>query len=194
MSSSYTFFKLLDLSRFNSQKNTFINVNILISISLITPYLLHSIPISKPKKTPPKKKKYTYFFPHRFSTKKKKKKKIFHYMPLYLSISFSSTALPPPPLGCRQKKKATSCTTGQSPTFFSVVIISQIELFYCIQRWLYYRRFGGCCGSFYMQQQSFSSFYMNEGTLLLHRLFLHLISHVTTFLFQVSTDKYYYVS
>ena len=193
MSSSYTFFKLLDLNRSNSQKNTFINVNILISISLITPYLLHSIPISKPKKTPPKKKKYTYFFPHRFSTKKKKKNLPLHAS-LSLSLSFSSTALPPPLLGCRQKKKATSCTTGQSPTFFSVVIISQIELFYCIQRWLYYRRFGGCCGSFYMQQQSFSSFYMNEGTLLLHRLFLHLISHVTTFLLQVSTDKYYYIS
>ena len=111
MSSSYTFFKLLDLSRSNSQKNTFINVNILISISLITPYLLHSIPISKPKKTPPKKKSIRIFFPT-VSPPKKKKKKIFHYMPLYLSISFSSTALPPPLLGCRQKKKATSCTTG----------------------------------------------------------------------------------
>ena len=192
MSSSYTFFKLLDLSRSNSQKNTFINVNILISISLITPYLLHSIPISKPKKTPPKKKKYTYFFPHRFSTKKKKKSST-----TCLSISLS---LSPPllfPLHRQvagKKKKPLVAQLVSLPLFFSVVIISQIELFYCIQRWLYYRRFGGCCGSFYMQQQSFSSFYMNEGTLLLHRLFLHLISHVTTFLFQVSTDKYYYVS
>ena len=119
MSSSYTFFKLLDLSRSNSQKNTFINVNILISITLITPYLLHSIPISKPKKTPPKKKKYTYFFPHRFSTKKKKK--IFHYMPLYLSLSFSSTALPPPPLGCRQKKKPLVAQLVSLPLFFPLL-------------------------------------------------------------------------
>ena len=119
MSSSYTFFKLLDLNRSNSQKNTFINVNILISISLITPYLLHSIPISKPKKTPPKKKKYTYFFPHRFSTKKKKK--IFHYMPLYLSLCFSSTALPPPPLGCRQKKKPLVAQLVSLPLFFPLL-------------------------------------------------------------------------
>ena len=38
--SSYTFFKLLDLSRFNGKKKTIINVNILIRISLIIPYLL----------------------------------------------------------------------------------------------------------------------------------------------------------
>ena len=110
MSSSYTFFKLLDLSRSNSQKNTFINVNILISISLITPYLLHSIPISKPKKTPPKKKKYTYFFPHRFSTKKKKKN-----LPLHASLSLSLFLLhcsSPSTARLPAKKKATSCTTG----------------------------------------------------------------------------------
>ena len=38
--SSYTFFKLLDLSRFNGKKKTIINVNILIRISLIIPHLL----------------------------------------------------------------------------------------------------------------------------------------------------------
>ena len=91
MSSSYTFFKLLDLSRSNSQKNTFINVNILISISLITPYLLHSIPISKPKKTPPKKNKYTYFFPHQFSTKKKKNLPLHASLSLYLFLLHCSS-------------------------------------------------------------------------------------------------------
>ena len=43
---SYTFSKPLDLSRSNGQKKTFINANILISISLIIYYLLHSMPIS----------------------------------------------------------------------------------------------------------------------------------------------------
>ena len=43
---SYTFSKLLDLNRSNGKKKTLINANILISISLIIPYLLHSIPIS----------------------------------------------------------------------------------------------------------------------------------------------------
>ena len=85
MSSSYTFFKLLDLSRSNSQKNTFINVNILISITLITPYLLHSIPISKHKKTPPKKKSLRIFFPTVSPPKKKKKKNL----PLHASLSLS---------------------------------------------------------------------------------------------------------
>ena len=50
MGSNYTFFKLLDLSRFNGQKNTLINTNILIKISLIIPHLLYFISISKPKK------------------------------------------------------------------------------------------------------------------------------------------------
>ena len=50
MGSSYTFFKLLDLSRSNGQKNTLINANILIKISLIIPHLLYFISISKPQK------------------------------------------------------------------------------------------------------------------------------------------------
>ena len=47
---SYTFFKPLDLSRSNGQKNTPINANILIKISLIISHLLYFISISKPKK------------------------------------------------------------------------------------------------------------------------------------------------
>ena len=50
MGSSYTFFKLLDLSKSNGQKNTLINANILIKISLIIPHLLYFISISKPQK------------------------------------------------------------------------------------------------------------------------------------------------
>ena len=50
MGSSYTFFKPLDLSRSNGQKNTLINANILIRISLIIPHLLYFISITKPKK------------------------------------------------------------------------------------------------------------------------------------------------
>ena len=51
MGSSYTFFKPLDLSRSNGKKKkTIINANILTSISLIIPCLLHSIRISKPNK------------------------------------------------------------------------------------------------------------------------------------------------
>ena len=46
---SYTFFKLLDLSRSNSKKKTLINADIPIKISFIILYLLHSIPISKTK-------------------------------------------------------------------------------------------------------------------------------------------------
>ena len=56
MGSSYTFFKLLDLSKSNGQKNTLINANILIKISLIIPHLLYFISISKPQK----KKKLLY--------------------------------------------------------------------------------------------------------------------------------------
>ena len=48
---SYIFFKPLDLSRSNGKKKTFINANILISISLIIPCLIHSISIFKPKNT-----------------------------------------------------------------------------------------------------------------------------------------------
>ena len=99
---SYTFFKPLDLNRSNGQKKTLINTIILISISLIILYLLHSIPISKPKKNT---KKYTYlsnFFSHHFSQKKKKKKKS---STARLSVSFSSITLPTPPSGCRQKKR-----------------------------------------------------------------------------------------
>ena len=44
-----TFFKPLDLSRSNGQKKTLINANILIKISLIIPYLLYFLSISKPK-------------------------------------------------------------------------------------------------------------------------------------------------
>ena len=47
---SYTFFKPLDLNKSNGQKKTLINANILTSISLIIPYLLHSIRISRPNK------------------------------------------------------------------------------------------------------------------------------------------------
>ena len=46
---SYTFFKSLDLNRFNGKKNTLINANILIRISLIIPHLLYFISISKLK-------------------------------------------------------------------------------------------------------------------------------------------------
>ena len=48
MSSNYTFSKPFDISRSNSKKKTLINTNILIRFSLIFPYLLHFIPISKP--------------------------------------------------------------------------------------------------------------------------------------------------
>ena len=50
--SSYTFFKSLNLSRSNGKKKkkTLINVNILIRISLIILHLLYFISISKPKK------------------------------------------------------------------------------------------------------------------------------------------------
>ena len=47
---SYTFSKLLDLSKSNGQKKILINANILIKISFIIPYLCHFILISKPKK------------------------------------------------------------------------------------------------------------------------------------------------
>ena len=50
MGSSYTFFKLLNLSKSNGQKNTLINAKILIRISLIIPHLLYFISISKLKK------------------------------------------------------------------------------------------------------------------------------------------------
>ena len=50
MGSSYTFFKPLDLSRSNGQKNTLINAKILIRISLIIHHLLYFISISKLKK------------------------------------------------------------------------------------------------------------------------------------------------
>ena len=43
------FFKPLDLSKSNKQKKTIINTNILIKISLIIPYLLYFISISKPR-------------------------------------------------------------------------------------------------------------------------------------------------
>ena len=73
MGSSYTFFKLLDLSKSNGQKNTLINTNILIKISLIIPHLLYFISISKPKK-----KKNVIFDSLRFS------------------LSLSPTIVPPP--------------------------------------------------------------------------------------------------
>ena len=73
MGSSYTFFKLLDLSKSNGQKNTLINANILIKISLIIPHLLYFISISKPKK-----KKNVIFDSLRFS------------------LSLSPTIVPPP--------------------------------------------------------------------------------------------------
>ena len=60
MGSKYTFFKPLDLSKSNGKKKkikTLVNANILIRISLIIPYLLYFISISKPKK---KKKKVLY--------------------------------------------------------------------------------------------------------------------------------------
>ena len=81
---SYTFFKPLDLSRFNSKKKTLINANILIRISLIIHHLLYFICISKPKKV-----SYLTFS-----------------LSLYvsLSISFSSTVVPPPWIDCWQKK------------------------------------------------------------------------------------------
>ena len=50
MGSSYTFFKPLDLSRSDGSKKSLINANIIITISLIISYLLHSILISKPNK------------------------------------------------------------------------------------------------------------------------------------------------
>ena len=82
MGSSYTFFKPLDLSRSNGKKNSLINANILIRISLIIPHLLYFISISKPKK----------------------KKVIFDSLSL---STFLSLSLSPPPLliDCRQKKE-----------------------------------------------------------------------------------------
>ena len=83
---SYTFFKPLNLNRSNGKKKTLINTIILISISLIILYLLHSIPISEPKKNT---KKYTYlsnFFSHHFSQKKKNP-------PLHASLSLSPPLL-----------------------------------------------------------------------------------------------------
>ena len=82
MGSSYTFFKLLDLSRSNGQKKTLINANILIRISLIIPHLLYFISISKLKKSV-----------------------IFDSLYVSLSISFSSTVVPPPWIDCQKKKK-----------------------------------------------------------------------------------------
>ena len=65
MSSKYTFFKPLDISKkkkkTNKQTNkTLINANILIRISLIIPHLLYFISISKSKKKKKKKKKVLY--------------------------------------------------------------------------------------------------------------------------------------
>ena len=51
MSSSYTFLKLLNLSRSNGKKKTLINANILIRISLIISHLLYFISISEPQKS-----------------------------------------------------------------------------------------------------------------------------------------------
>ena len=82
MGSSYTFFKLLDLNRSNGKKKTFINANILIRISLIILHLLYFISISKPKKSV-----------------------IFDSLYISISISFSSTVVPPPWIDCRQKKE-----------------------------------------------------------------------------------------
>ena len=122
---SYTFFKPLDLSRSNGQKKTLINVNILINISLIILYLLHSIPISKPKKT--QKSISLFFFSHCFSKKKKK------ISPLHASLSLSPPLLfPLHRQVAGKKKKPLVAQLVSLPLFFSVVIISQIELFYCI--------------------------------------------------------------
>ena len=65
----------MDLSRSNGQKKTFINANILIKISLIIPYLLYFISISKPKNI---------------------------WLSLYVSLStsFSSTIVSPPWIDC----------------------------------------------------------------------------------------------
>ena len=98
MGSSYTFFKLLDLSKSNGQKNTLINANILIKISLIIPHLLYFISISKPKK---KKKCYIWLstflsvsLPHHCSTSmrdsdstQKLKSFSFHHPIIPLSLS-----------------------------------------------------------------------------------------------------------
>ena len=51
MGLSYTFFKPLNLSRFNDKKKILINANILIKILLIILYLLYFISISKSKKS-----------------------------------------------------------------------------------------------------------------------------------------------
>ena len=95
MSSNYTFSKLLDFNRSNSKKKKLINANILIKISLITLYLLYSIPISKPKKTQKSIHLSLIFFPLFL------KKKFLHCTSLCLSISFSFIALPPPRPGHR---------------------------------------------------------------------------------------------
>ena len=83
---SYTFSKPLDLSESNGKKKKHINGNILIRILLIILYLLHSIPIFKSKK---KSICLSLFLLHH----------------TFLSLSFSSTALPPSWLGCQQKEK-----------------------------------------------------------------------------------------
>ena len=75
------------------KKKTLINANILINLIYLF-YLIHSILISKPKK----KKLYIYYLSLYFS--------------LHVSLSISSTALPPPWLGrWQEKKKATTYLT-----------------------------------------------------------------------------------
>ena len=102
-SKEFIFSKPLDLSGSNGKKKKkHINGNILIRILLIILYLFYSIPISKPNKK--------VYLSLSLSLS------LLHYT--FLSVSFFSTALPPPmarlPVERKEKKKkaiAASCTT-----------------------------------------------------------------------------------
>ena len=117
MSSSYTFFKLLNLSRSNGQKKILINANILISISLVIPYLLHSIPTSKPKKTQKIIRLSLIFFFPPFLKKKKKNPRLDASLSLCLFLLHCSSTSTAKSLAEKKKKKkkeeeAAGCTTG----------------------------------------------------------------------------------
>ena len=95
----------MDLSRSNSQKKTLINANILINISLIIPYLLHSIPISIPKKNTCLTLSL-YIWSKPFVSPLVSLS--LYFLNLHFSLSISSSIappLPPPQLANRKKNK-----------------------------------------------------------------------------------------
>ena len=96
----------MDLSRSNSQKKTLINANILISISLIIPYLLHSIPISIPKKKNTRLTLSLYVWSKPFVSPLVSLSLYFLNLRFSLSISSSiAPPLPPPQVAGRIRKK-----------------------------------------------------------------------------------------